>query len=380
METPEIVDRPAPAEEEAVPAAPGTPAGAGPPRAPAPDLLRGDLAYQNAILPGVSRTFALTIPVLPEGLRDVVANNYLLCRIADTVEDEATLPFAQKRDFSRRFAAVVAGEEDAESFAAELHPLLSERTLADERDLVRNAASVVRVTHSFRGRQREALARCLRIMCEGMERFQGREDQVRGLRDLEELGQYCYYVAGVVGETLTELFCDHSPEVNARADELRRLSVSFGQGLQMTNILKDIWDDLDRGFCWLPREVFARHGFDLDDLRPGSDDPGFAAALGELVGVARGHLEDALRYTLLLPAREAGMRRFCLWALGMAVLTIRKVHARRSFSSGQEVKISRRSVRATVRVTNLATRSDVALRGLFRLAALGLPRATRTPA
>ncbi len=380
METPEVVARRESSRGE--PGASSTPPRAGestradarPDPGPARPDRGGDLAYQNAILPGVSRTFALTIPVLPPGLRDVVANNYLLCRIADTIEDEARLPFEEKRDFSRRFAAVVAGTEDAESFAAELHPLLSERTLADERDLVRNAASVVRVTHGFGERQQAALARCLRIMCEGMERFQGREDQVRGLRDLDELGRYCYYVAGVVGETLTELFCDYSAEIHAHRDELLPLSVSFGQGLQMTNILKDIWDDRDRGFCWLPRELFARHGFDLDELRPGSGDPAFSAALGELLGVARGHLEDALRYTLLVPSHEQGIRRFCLWALGMAVLTLRRIHARRNFASGKEVKISRRSVKTTVQVSNLATRSDTALRILFRFAARGLPR------
>ena len=59
------------------------------------------------------------------------------------------------------------------------------------------------------------------------------------------------------------------------------LAVSFGQGLQMTNILKDIWEDRRRGACWLPRDIFSRAGFDLSSLRPGHNDPAFARGLAE---------------------------------------------------------------------------------------------------
>ena len=99
-------------------------------------------------------------------------------------------------------------------------------------------------------------------MSRGMAEFQ-REGNPDGLHDLPHLDRYCYHVAGVVGEMLTELFCDYSPEINERREDLLALSVSFGQGLQMTNILKDVWDDRRRGACWLPRDVFLRAGFEL---------------------------------------------------------------------------------------------------------------------
>ena len=76
-----------------------------------------DLAYQRGILPGVSRTFALTIPVLPDALSVVTTNAYLLCRIADTIEDDPGLTHEKKSQFHARFVAVVKGTEDAESFA-----------------------------------------------------------------------------------------------------------------------------------------------------------------------------------------------------------------------------------------------------------------------
>ena len=339
----------------------------------------GDLAYQANILQGVSRTFALTIPQLPDGPRDVVGNAYLLCRITDTIEDEPALSAGQKQAFAERFIDVVAGRAAVEPFARELGAGLSPSSTASEHDLIANTARVIRITHGFETAQREALARCVRIMAHGMAEFQ-LQATPNGLDDLPHLDRYCYHVAGVVGEMLTELFCDYSAEIDAHRDELLRLSVSFGQGLQMTNILKDIWDDRRRGACWLPRDVFENAGFDLRSLSTDRNDPRFADGLFTLVGIARGHLANALRYTLLIPAHETGIRRHCLWALGMAVLTLRRIHATPAFRGARQVKISRRSVRAVTVVTSGVVRSNLALRILFKALTRGLPPAATTVA
>ena len=331
-----------------------------------------DLAYQARILQDVSRTFALTIPELPANLCRVVSNAYLLCRIADTIEDDPDLDAAEKRRFTEAFIAVIAGEREAIEFAGDLHPRLSPALLDSERDLVYNTPRVIRITHGFRDRQRAALQRCVKIMSRGMADFQ-QNKTIHGLETLAHLDRYCYYVAGVVGEMLTELFCDYSHEIDEHRDELLKLSVSFGQGLQMTNILKDVWEDYERGACWLPRDVFARAGFDVAELSRGKGSEAFRAGLSELIGIARVHLQNALRYTLLIPAEERGIRRFCLWALGMAVLTLRKIYAHLDYSNGQQVKITRRSVRATVLVTSLSVGHDWLLKLLFDLFTRGLP-------
>lgn len=331
-----------------------------------------DLAYQEQILQQVSRTFALTIPQLPVSLRTVISNAYLLCRIADTIEDDNALSPAHARRFADMFVEVVSGTTAAEQFAAELYPLLSDHTIPAEHDLIKNTAAVIRITHGFNPTQRRALERCVRIMARGMADYQAVES-LDGLENLAAMHDYCYYVAGVVGEMLTELFCDYSPGINRHHDRLMQLAVSFGQGLQMTNILKDTWEDRRRGACWLPRDIFLKNGLRLADLQPGQDHPAFARGLEVLIGVARGHLEDALRYTLLIPPGETGIRRFCLWALGMAVLTLNKINRHRNFSAGHQVKISRRSVRGTVIVTSLLAGHNYALKMLFNLAARKLP-------
>lgn len=327
-------------------------------------MATSDLEYQENILQEVSRTFALTIPQLPMDLPRVVGNAYLLCRIADTIEDDPSLDADLKRHFSESFIQVIGGDLSARSFADELHPLLSDSMLDAEKDLIGHTERVIRITHGFSERQRGALARCIRIMSRGMADFQ-QNKTLGGLADLAQMDRYCYCVAGVVGEMLTELFCDYSPEIDAHRSELQKLAVSFGQGLQMTNILKDIWEDRARGACWLPRDVFQRVGFNLDGLAEDYEREKFSLGLSQLIGVARLHLQNALGYTLLIPGHEVGIRRFCLWALGMAVLTLRKVHANRDFTSGQQVKISRRSVKSVVLVSNLSVSNDTLLKLLF---------------
>lgn len=334
-------------------------------------LLNGVDAH---FLERVSRTFALTIPELPPGLREVVANAYLLCRIVDTIEDEPCLSSAEKRHFCEQFAAVVGGQSPAASFALDLAPRLSESTPAAERALIREAPRVIAVTRGFNEEQKEALHACVRVMADGMAAFQEARTSC-GLANLAELDRYCYYVAGVVGEMLTRLFCDYSPEIAKNRETLMPLAVSFGQGLQMTNILKDIWEDRRRGACWLPRDVFRDSGFDLGELAPNAYRESFGRGIERLLGIAHKHLQDALRYTLLVPKRETEIRHFCLWAIGMALLTLRKIKRNPAFSEGAQVKISRRSVKLVILASRLGASSDGMLKALFRLAGMGLPAA-----
>jgi farnesyl-diphosphate farnesyltransferase len=120
--------------------------------------------------------------------------------------------------------------------------------------------------------------------------------------------------------------------------------------------------------------VFLAHGFDPErDLEPGRNQEAFARGLKDLIAVAHGHLRNALRYVLLIPGGEVGIRKFCLWALGMAILTLDKIHRNPDFTDGAQVKISRRAVGLTIAATRITVRRDVLLRLLFRAASRNLP-------
>ena len=337
-----------------------------------------DEAYQDQILPSVSRTFALTIPQLPPDLSRSVTNAYLLCRVADTIEDEPQIAPPDTLLYMERFSDAVAGVDDAQLLGTELAQKLSQWTSPAERELIINLPRVIRVTRQLPLRQQTAIRRCVDTMCHGMHQFQ-RTASVRGLDTVEDLDSYCYYVAGVVGEMLTELFCSYSTDIEQRRAQLSRLAPSFAQGLQMTNILKDVWEDRSRGACWLPQDLFSRHGIDLSHLTAETGGSGFAAGMLELVGLAHAHLRNALEFTLLIPPREVGIRRFCLWAIGLAVLTLKRIAAHPGFTRGAQVKVSRRTVAVTLALSNAATRHNGLLRFLFNRAASGLPLAILDP-
>ena len=347
---------------------------------PGSDLAPRDLwlsvdDFQSQMLAGVSRTFALTIPQLPATLCRVVSNAYLLCRIVDTIEDEPALTGARKNYFCQRFVRTLNVPRHAETFSRQLCVSLSSQTPPAEHELIRNVARVVRITRSFSEPQREALQRCVRAMAKGMGQFQLRGEK-QGLQSLEDLDQYCYYVAGVVGQMLTNLFCLHSPRIAQNRKSLMALAVSFGQGLQMTNILKDVWEDYQRGACWLPHKIFAEEGFDIADLTTGQNRPGFERGVRRLIGITHGHLKNALSYSLLIPKEETGIRNFCLWAIGLALLTLRKINRHLYYTDESQVKISRLSVKGTILATRLTVQNDRSLKLLFSIAARGLPSAS----
>ena len=330
-----------------------------------------DHELQAVLLEGVSRTFALTIPQLPASLYTAVANAYLLCRIVDTIEDEVSLSAEQKKYFCQSFINIVKTGQHADTFSQALAPLLSSQTIPAEHSLIKLTPRVINITHSLDACQIDALANCVETMANGMPVYQAM-DLSAGLKTMKDMDEYCYYVAGCVGEMLAKLFCHYSEEIAVHQEQLLKLSVSFGQGLQMTNILKDIWDDAQRGVCWLPQDIFDESHFNLADLNTDTKDPAFHAGLSKLISIAHGHLQNALTYTQLIPSEETGIRNFCLWALGMAVLTLKKIKSKLDFNASNQVKISRNSVKTTIIISKLTARSNFLLSLVFQLVSRNL--------
>lgn len=334
--------------------------------------IQDDEQFQRTILPTVSRTFALTIRQLPAGLRQTVTIAYLLCRIADTIEDEVALTPAQIAEQQRRFLAAVRGELDPQVFSNEAAGLLSSTTSPAERKLVANTARVLSSYNNLAEPVKTAMWQCIERMSSGMAEYKQREKRL-GLHNLDDLNRYCFVVAGVVGEMLTELFSEYSADIRHNKSKMMALSASFGQGLQMTNILKDIWDDLERNTCWLPIDLFERHGYDLEKLSPNFNRENFASALQELVGIAHGHLRNALTYTLCIPKSEKNIRTFCIWSIEFAILTLQKIARQPEFTSGDAVKIGKAQLLTIIATSKLAIKSNGASRLLFEYTAHRLP-------
>ncbi len=303
-----------------------------------------DLAYQKAILSSVSRTFALTIPLLPPIIEKVVGNTYLLCRIVDTIEDAAELTPEAKKNLSALFLDVVLERAPVESFVEPCLDALKNYSNHDELDLIAHTPTVLRILHTCSSHDQEAVSRCVSIMSEGMSRFHGRQTEA-GLKDLSEFEDYCYVVAGVVGELLTSIFRHYSPQFSKNMQGHENLAIAFGQALQMTNILKDSPEDRARGVSWKPAN--------LSQL--------------DLLQIAYQKLSDSLTYILLIPKEEVGMRRFCLLAFGLAVLTLDKLAAGDHFERQEDIKLSRNTVWLFYGFTKIAAGSNGLIKSFFYL-------------
>jgi farnesyl-diphosphate farnesyltransferase len=301
-----------------------------------------DLAYQKAILSSVSRTFALTIPLLPSIIEKVVGNTYLLCRIVDTIEDAAELNPQTKQKLSQLFLDVVLQKVPVEFFVQPCLEALNHYGNQDELDLIAHTPTVLRILHTCSGDDRAAVSRCVSIMSEGMSYFHGKQTQV-GLQNLQEFEKYCYVVAGVVGELLTTIFSNYSAEFAKRIQGHEDLAIAFGQALQMTNILKDSPEDRARGVSWKPVDMSQE----------------------QLLVIAYEKLQDSLNYILLIPKEELGIRRFCFLSFGLAVMTLAKIAKKKEISGKEEVKLSRKTVMAFYTFTKFAVNSDALMQIFF---------------
>lgn len=211
-----------------------------------------------------SRTFALAIPRLPEPTRAAVTVAYLLFRVADTLEDAAVWPRAQRVEaldalitLLRDPGLVARGEvpEGTEGLSrawADAGPCAHEGYLR----LLRDTPALLAETQAFSPATRAAVLRHATRTAEGMRGFvlRATEDGTLTLHTLQDLKDYCYVVAGIVGELLTDLFVEHAPIASAEP-ALRANEVAFGEGLQLVNILKDAADDAQEGRSFLPAGV-----------------------------------------------------------------------------------------------------------------------------
>lgn len=313
-----------------------------------------DREFCEHMLPKVSRTFALCIRLLPPTLEHPVLVAYLLCRIADTVEDTTLLIPAQKRQLLEHFRRCLEtrgiGTEPLEdAFGG---------SRADDEVLACHAATVLREFCRLPEHQQAAIRPWVQEMCSGMADYVELTDVNCGTTPdstftVHDLDRYCYYVAGTVGHLLTELFRQFRPVVQVeRWDKLRSLATNFGLGLQLTNIIKDVADDRRRGRSFLPRQLF-------DGDRP--------QIMNVLIEKAKGHLGDALEYSTSLPRRYYRVRLFCLTSLYFAVRTIRLAELDpQLLDPTHKVKITRADVHRTVAVTRAIAPVNMLVRSYFR--------------
>lgn len=279
------------------------------------------------ILKSVSRSFYLSLAVLPSAVRPAIALAYLLARAADTIADtrlidrrlRVTHLLALRSELevamAGRLDAIVAATRGVQSLDAE--QALLERLpdcltayralLADDRRRVRGVLETI-----------------IEGMTEDLTRFPGEDEG--GLAALEtraNLDRYTYLVAGCVGEFWTDVHVAHRPRLRHwDLEKMTALGIRFGKALQLTNVLRDIPRDLRQGRCYLPSHDLALLGLEPRDLLDPKVGPQLRPLLVELLNVALDHYEAGWRYTFAIPKREARMRLACAWPLLIGLRTL----------------------------------------------------------
>ena len=171
----------------------------------------------------VSRSFAITIPFMRKPLRDQVALAYLLCRIVDTVEDDATAPINEKitwlSDFSFLADDEFADEDVLHSLKVRALDLTRNGSAADDINLVANLERAVHLLQTFEDEVQEVICHAAAILAHGMATSLRNKRDQEEISSLDDVDNYCYSVAGVVGELLEEVF----GLADRRADEKDQL-------------------------------------------------------------------------------------------------------------------------------------------------------------
>lgn len=303
--------------------------------------------YLQQKLGEVSRSFALVVPLLEAPLRQYLATAYLLCRVVDNIED--CLGTAEwKRERFTEFTELLNEPQNARRVLAHWEQLAWEGLTPDEARMMGTSQGLAlwEIFAQLPSETQRSIRRWAAEMAQGMNQINAPAEspfivERRGIRVLSakaDYDEYCYYVAGTVGQMVTELVDEHYMLSARTAHALQARAEACGRGLQKTNIVKDFREDLERGMCYLPASWLSEIDEAPLELR-GAPTEWTARVLGDVLD----ELRDATRYLVDIPSAAGGYRHAALMCLLPAYQTIRRAagNAAALFTPKHESKISR---------------------------------------
>ncbi|MGM0568477.1 MAG: squalene/phytoene synthase family protein, partial [Elusimicrobiota bacterium] len=312
-------------------------------------MLNESWEFSKKILPKVSRTFALNINKLKGDTHRAVLCGYLIFRMADCLEDSVFQSEKEKIDNLLSFARIFRKREplsdSVKSFKAFKNIWKEE---SPEMELMEKGEKVLEVYHSLPQPYSEAIAKNISETAVGMAEFQKKklisDKSTYQMKNMEELSLYCYYVAGVVGKMLTDIFCLNE-DIAPFKNQLNAYDRSFGEGLQLTNIAKDWKKDLKRGWMYVPKNVYDIYSETESDEIKIRKFLSFKAFEG---------LRGAFLYVKNIPESSVSIRLFCVIPLVIASATLI------SICRSEGNKISREQVNAIMSESkSLASDNDM---------------------
>lgn len=296
----------------------------------------------GSVLASVSRSFYLSIRVLPKELRGPIGLAYLLARASDTIADSAGLATETRLHHLAAFGRMVRtgkplGLEDLQRDIQTPHE--GETVLIQSLD--RCLQELAQTANKDRVEIVDVLQKIIRGQTLDLERFGG-GDRIVALQNAGELEEYTYLVAGCVGEFWTRLCLHHLPDCASRGlAEMRQLGCEYGKGLQLVNILRDFPEDLANGRCYLPENELRAAG---TSPSPVMDNPAKAQPVfNHWRDKAAWQLEHGYEYIAALDSPRLRIASFLPWHLGLG--TLRLLGQPDALERTEKIKVSRNAVR-----------------------------------
>ena len=317
----------------------------------------------NELLKQTSRSFYLTLRVLPGAICPQIGLAYLLARTADTIADTEIVPVAQRLAALQKLRECILGSSRA---ALPLGELAKHQGSPAERGLLERVEEALAALGELTPEDLTLVRQVLDTITSGQEldlrRFEeereptsgtAREDdrpgarKIGALQNVAELDDYTYRVAGCVGEFWTEMCRRHLfPEASLDTAGFLANGIRFGKGLQLVNILRDIPADLRKGRCYLPADALAQAGLTPADLMVPANEVKFRPLYHGYLDLAEAHLAAGWEYTNTIPRHHVRVRLACAWPILIGVKTIERLREAAVLDPAQRVKISRAEVRS----------------------------------
>jgi farnesyl-diphosphate farnesyltransferase len=305
--------------------------------------------YCIQMLPRVSRTFAPTIRKLPRPLILQLTVAYLLCRIADTIEDSVFLTIKQKQNLLGEYAGILIKENATNELKAFMKHIRALPQEGVDDELLHNVPLILAVYNTFPKKVRTGISTWVVEMVSGMRTYvQSKYSSSQNfLETLDELDDYIYYVAGTVGNLVTTLFSLYSQHITRNiAQQLKKYAESFGKGLQMVNIIRDMPDDWKNNRSYMPNELLKKYDVTRQSIFDKHNIQRSKKMLEELIAMALAYLDAGLQYIVSIPKAERHMRLSCMLPLFWALQTLRSIKKNiNTFFEKEKIKISRATIR-----------------------------------
>ena len=309
----------------------------------------------NDLLKRNSRSFYLTLRVLPRAIRHQIGLAYLLARTTDTIADTEIVSPGQRLEALDQLRERIVG---LSTETLNFDELRQQQASPAEQELLEHVEKSLGALHRLKAKDLKLVREVLETITSGQEldlqRFAGATPQsIIALRDNDELDDYTFRVAGCVGKFWTALCVAHVFSVAeqreyAAAFSFEELGVRFGKGLQLVNILRDLPADLRKGRCYIPADSLATAGLTPADLLSPDNEIKFRPLYNAYLDLAETHLAAGWEYTNLIWRRHVSLRLACAWPVLIGLETLQRLRVETILDPEQRVKISRDGVRSII--------------------------------